>query len=162
MPTIHELTERYSQYTDEELMEIHEKIDEYSDEAKAALTNVINAGGGIGALKDRIFKKIEIEREIRKIEFQVSELFNGNADIEYMKKHIHYNLISDNRFNEIIENTIDRLKLEKADKEIKLKTIVGGLTGGAIGGTLGGVLWGIQMIYTGHMYFIIVFGLAVL
>ncbi len=162
MPTIEELTKKYKEYSDEELIEIHEKVDEYSNEAKIAIENVIVSIGGIDKLKERINKQNEIQTEIQKIEEQTTSLYYQNKSKENILSEISYDLISENQFYEIIEETINKLEKDKEDKKIKPKTIIGGIIGGFLGGTIGGIIWGLQMIHSGHIFFILGFGLVIL
>ncbi len=157
-----DLIEKYQNYSDEELMNIYEQIDDYSDEAKEALMFVINKNGGLNGLNERLNKENEKDELISKINKQIIELINDGNRASEIKNKIQYDYISETEIDELITKNINRIQEEKSDREIKPRTIFGGIIGGVIGGTIGGIIWGIQMIYSGHMLYIFGIGLVLL
>jgi hypothetical protein len=55
-----------------------------------------------------------------------------------------------------------RIEAEKKDVEIKTSTYIGSILGGFIGGTIGGILWGLQLIYSGHIFYLFAVGLGII
>lgn len=162
MPTLEEIIERYQQYSDEELTEVYSKIGEYTNEAKEALEIVIKEKGGIESLKERIEKQLEIEREVSRIKVEITKLLNQGRNSFEIKENIKLNNITTIHLDKIIVEVSTKFEQEKADKQINPRTILGGIIGGVIGGTIGGILWGVQMVYSNHMVFIFLIGLAIL
>ena len=93
---------------------------------------------------------------------QIIELINDGNRASEIKNKIQYDYISETEIDELITKNINRIQEEKSDREIKPRTIFGGIIGGVIGGTIGGIIWGIQMIYSGHMLYIFGIGLVLL
>jgi hypothetical protein len=162
MTITQELIEKYRAYSDAELMTTNAHIDGYSNEAKEALSKVLIEKGGLESLQKRIAEQDAINNEMLSIKHEIIELLNQGVDAFEIKTQINSTLISSIEIDLIIKETTTNYNFEKSDRKIKPKTIIGSLIGGLIGGTIGGVVWGIQMIYSGQMYFILVFGLAVL
>ena len=162
MPTREEIVERYQKYSDEELLDVYSKIEEYTDEGKEALKIVLKEKGGIESLKERVEKEFEIESEVSRIKVEIVELLNQGRNSFEIKGNIKINNITSTHLEKIIEEVSTEFELEKVDKKIKPRTILGSIIGGFIGGTIGGIGWGVQMIYSNHMFLIFVVGLVML
>ncbi len=160
MSTINNLVEKFQKYSDEELIEVHSKIDEYTEEGKEALNIVLKEKGGIELLKERVEKQLEIEREIAKIKNEVYKLLNQGKYSFEIKSNIKTNNVSSTQLEKIIEEVSNEFEKEKVDKKIKPRTILGSIIGGFIGGTIGGIVWGVQMIYSNHMFYLLLIGLV--
>lgn len=159
MPTIEELTKKYQEYSDVELNDIYYKFNDYSEEARSALTIVINERGGIESFKERIEKQNEIDNEIAKLDYEILGLLYKNHNKAEIKNFIVSNILTDEQIDELIETKIEIFEQEQEDKKIKPRTVIGSLLGGAIGGTIGGIMWGVQMIYSNGI--ILFVGIAV-
>lgn len=159
---LNELIERYSQYSDVELMEVYSNKNKYTDDAKQAIDIVIEKKGGISSLTDRYDKIVAKEMERSRMEDEAAKLY-----LEGMTKNdINYALTSEilasDEIQQIIEITSTELEARKRDLEIKPSTIIGSILGGIIGGTIGGILWGLQIIYSGRIFYIFVIGLGII
>jgi hypothetical protein len=162
MSTLPELIERYQSYTDDELMVVYQQMDAYSPEAKDALLQVIEQKGGIAALKERLAAEEALAQQRLALQAEVVTLLKKGSRHEAISLQVDPQLLASPEADELISQTVDSYLSEKADRKIKPKTLIGGLFGGFIGGTLGGIIWGIQMIQSGRMLLILVFGLAVI
>ncbi|MBX7243347.1 MAG: hypothetical protein K1X92_16530 [Bacteroidia bacterium] len=162
MPTIEEIIEKYQKYSDEELLDNYSKIEEYTNEGKEALEIILKKRGGIECLKERIEKKLEIEKEVSGIKVEITELLNQGRNSFEIKKSIKSSTITSAHLEKIIDEVSTEFEQEKIDIQIKPRTILGSITGGFIGGTIGGIVWGIQMIYSTRMFLILVVGLTLL
>lgn len=159
---LNELIERYSQYSDVELMEVYSNKNRYTNDAKQALDIVIEKKGGIQSLTVRYDKTVAKELEKSRIKNDATELYlNGLT-----KNDINYALTSEvltsDEIQQIIETTSTELEARKRDLEIKPSTIIGSILGGIIGGTIGGILWGLQIIYSGRIFYIFAIGLGII
>ncbi|MDR6487823.1 hypothetical protein J2799_002328 [Chryseobacterium vietnamense] len=159
---LNELIERYSQYSDPELMEVYLNKNKYTDDAKQAIDIVIEKKGGIRSLNDRYDKIVAKEMEKSRIKNTAAELYlNGLT-----KNDINYALTSEvlalDEIQQIIENTSTEVEATKRDLEIKPSTIIGSILGGIVGGTIGGILWGLQIIYSGRIFYIFAIGLGII
>ncbi|WP_343659769.1 hypothetical protein [Chryseobacterium sp.] len=159
---LNELIERYSQYSDVELMNVYSNKNAYTDDAKQALDIVIEKKGGIQSFTDRYDKIVAKELEKSRIKNDAVKLYlNGMT-----KNDINHILISEilasDEIQQIIETTSKEIEATKRDLEIKPSTIIGSILGGIIGGTIGGILWGLQIMYSGHVFYIFVIGLGII
>lgn len=162
MPGIQELVEKYQTLSDEELIDIHLQIEDYSEEAKQALNIVLNYKGGLSGLQGRLAKRIEIENEISRIKNEVAQLIDQGCNTQDIKNKINTCTITSAQLEIIIEETSSKLELDKEDVKIKPRTIIGSMLGGIIGGTIGGIFWGIQLVYSGRIFVIFGLGLVLL
>lgn len=133
---LNELIERYSQYSDVELMNVYSNKNAYTDDAKQALDIVIEKKGGIQSFTDRYDKIVAKELEKSRIKNDAVKLYlNGMT-----KNDINHILISEilasDEIQQIIETTSIEIEATKRDLEIKPSTIIGSILGGIIGGLL--------------------------
>lgn len=162
MSTLPELIERYQSYTDDELMAVYQQMEAYSPEAKEALLQVIEQKGGIATLKERLAAEEALAQQRLALQAEVVALLKKGSRHEAISLQVDPRLLALPEADELISQTVESYLSEKADRKIKPKTLIGSLFGGFIGGTLGGIIWGIQMIQSGRMLLILVFGLAVI
>jgi hypothetical protein len=162
MPTVEELIEKYQNFTDKELISLNSNISEYTDEAKEALNIVLKKNGGIESIKERIAKQFEISNEISIIKNEIISLILQGIKKDDIKTKIKVDHISQSELEKIIEESIIQFHEEEEDKKIKIRTFFGSVTGGLIGGSIGGVIWGLHMIFTGRMFFILIFLLVII
>lgn len=157
-----ELIERYSEYSDSELMNTYLNIDGYTDEAKNALETVIYNRGGVQALKERYGKIIEKENEKLKINDEAILLYGKGFTQNDIVANLKSDILSTTEIEQISAKVIDVLESRKKDLEINSGTVIGSILGGVIGGIIGGVLWGLQMIYSGRIFYIFGIGLLII
>ncbi len=162
MPRLEEIVERYQKYSDEELLDVYSKIDEYSDEGKEALKIVLKSKGGIDNVKKRIAKQLEIDKEVERIRAEIKELLIQGRNTIQINENIAINNITKTQLEEIIKEVSAELEFDKSDKQIKPRTIIGSIIGGFIGGTIGGIIWGVQMVHSNHIFLILGIGLAMI
>ncbi|MBL1219540.1 hypothetical protein JET18_01755 [Chryseobacterium sp. L7] len=157
-----ELIERYSQYSDTELMEVYLNKNGYTSDAKEALDIVIEKKGGIQSLKERYDKIIEKEIEKARINNDAAQLYQKGMTKNDINRNLTSEILSPDEIRQIIETTSTNIEAEKKDLEIKPSTFVGSILGGIIGGTIGGILWELQIIYSGHIFYIFAIGLGII
>ncbi|AYN00212.1 hypothetical protein [Chryseobacterium sp. 3008163] len=157
-----ELIERYSEYSDSELMNIYLNKDGYTDEAKNALETVIDNRGGVQALKERYGKIIEKEDEKLKINDEVILLYGKAFTQNDIIANLKSDILSTTEIGQISAKVIGVFESRKKDLEINSGTVIGSILGGVIGGIIGGVLWGLQMIYSGRIFYIFGIGLLII
>lgn len=162
MPTVEEITERYRNYSDEELVAVYSQIGGYTPEAQAAFQQVVEEKGGIASLKERIENQLKDDYEITRVRFQVNKLLKQGKTPFELKDIIKLERLSTAQLETIIDEESIVLEHEKIDRQIKPRTIWGGILGSFIGGTIGGIAWGLQMVYSKHMFLIFAVGLALL
>jgi hypothetical protein len=162
MFTIKDFVAKYEDYTDEELIDIHHKMADYSQEAQEALKIVIQNKGGLEALVKRLEEKQILANEVGRIAKETAEFGSKGIDVSFIKKMTNSDILSAEAVDQIIDNQYSVVQLELEDKKIKPRTVFGSLIGGAIASLVGGVLWGLQMIYSKRIFYILFVGLVLL
>lgn len=162
MPTLEELVDKFQNYSDEELFAVYNQMDGYTSTAKQAFEIVLDKRGGIDVLKETIKKHNDVESESSLIKTKALKLLeSGLTPLEVIDRHeIQY--LSKKQLTEIIDEAYAELEVDKLDRKIKPRTLIGGIFGGLIGGIIGGVLWGIQMVVSKHIMYIFGIGLVLL
>ncbi|MBS1565064.1 MAG: hypothetical protein JST39_11785, partial [Bacteroidetes bacterium] len=163
MITIEELIENYERNSDEELLHIYHQSDGYTEDARQALQTVIDKRGGIGKLRDDAANKHVLAMEEQRIRGIVQALYKtGQVSPAVIHEKLVSSVFSPNQVSVIINNTIENIQTEKADRTVKPRTIFGSLLGGFLGGTVGGGLWGLQLIQLPEHRFFLIIGIGVL
>lgn len=159
---LNELVERYSQYSDTELMKVYLNKNKYTDDAKQALDIVIEKKGGIQSFTERYDKIVEKEMEKSMIKNDAAKLYLNGMTKNDINHALTSEILVSDEIQQIIEATSTEIEATKRDLEIKPSTIIGSILGGIIGGTTGGILWGIQIMYSGHIFYIFTIGLGII
>lgn len=156
---IEELIERYSQYTDSELIQIYNNKSGYTEEAKKALEIVINEKGGIDLIQSRNTANIEKQNEKSKLNEEIKKMYDEGMTINDISMRLSASTLSQEEIDEVVNQRFNFLEEQKNDLTVNSGTIVGSVFGGLLGGIIGGILWGLQMIYSGRMFYIFLLGL---
>ncbi|MDQ1855570.1 hypothetical protein [Chryseobacterium sp. WLY505] len=159
---LNELIERYSQYSDVELMEVYSNKSRYTNDAKQALDIVIENKGGIQSLTVRYDTTVAKELEKSRIKNDATELYLNGMTKNDINHALNSEILASDEIQQIIETTSTEIEATKRDLEIKPSTIIGSILGGIIGGTIGGILWGLQIIYSGRIFYIFAIGLGII
>ncbi|MCY1663299.1 hypothetical protein [Chryseobacterium sp. SL1] len=157
-----ELIERYSKYSDSELMNVYLNSNGYTEDAKKALEIVVEERGGFSSLKERYYKLVEKEEEKQRVYDKINQLYKKGNTKNDINSIIHSEILSIEEIQEITDLVSSRIEAEKKDVEIKTSTYIGSILGGFIGGTIGGILWGLQLIYSGHIFYLFAVGLGII
>lgn len=162
MPTLEQLIDKFHGYSDEELFNVYDQLDGYTDTGKQAFGIAIEKRGGLDYLKDKTTRLAETKAEISKVKSEVRELLQSGVAKTEIIDRVEIHSVTKDKLLEIINEVSAALANDESDRKIKPRTILGGIIGGIIGGTLGGILWGIQMVYSKQMFFIFGIGLVLL
>lgn len=162
MLSISDFIKKYETYTDEELYEIYLNQEGYSDEARKALEIVLEKKDGLDSLLKRLEEKSIVEKEIRRIKKETSQLGSKGIDSAFIKSTTTSEILSSEKISEIIDNKYAEVEHELNDKKVNPKTIVGSIIGGLVASIIGGTLWGLQMIYSQRIFYILGIGLVLL
>lgn len=157
MFSIADFEKKYKAYSDEELLEIHTSISNYSDDAQKAFENVIKGKGGIEKLLKRRDDKLILLREEKRIAKETEKFGNEGIDADFVKTITTSNILSEEKVQSIIDKKYVEVEAQLDDKKIKPRTVIGGIVGGLLASIVGGALWGLQMIYS-HSIFTIFIG----
>lgn len=86
MFSVNDFILKYENYSDEELLDIHENIEGYSKEAKEALEIIIHKKGGLEQIVKRLGEKQIVTNEINRIANEAHELGKHGVDADFIKK----------------------------------------------------------------------------
>lgn len=157
-----ELIERYSQYSDTELITTYSNKNSYTPEAQKALEIEIKKRGGLELLRTRYNTLVEKENEKIRISKEADVLYTQGLTKNDINSRINSELLSSEEIHEITETSCNKIEAARKDKEIKPSTFAGSIIGGIIGGTIGGILWSLQLIYSGHVFYLFGIGLIII
>ncbi len=160
MLTLNDFITRYQQYSDEELMEVYNQINNYSPEAKEAFDYVINKKGGLQRLLYSAEKQKERDLEIQRIAKETIQLTESGVDGDFIRKTTNSALLSTDEINTIIETKQLQSAVEIENKKITARTVAGSIIGGGLSSLIFGTLFGVIMIYSNYIFYIFVIGLA--
>ncbi|MDN4013100.1 hypothetical protein QX233_11550 [Chryseobacterium gambrini] len=124
-----ELIERYSKYSDSELMNVYLNSNGYTEDAKKALETVVEERGGFSALKERYYKLVEKEEEKRRVHHEANQLYKKGNTKNDINSIIHSEILSREEVQEITDLVSSRIEAEKKDVEIKTSTYIGSILG---------------------------------
>ncbi len=147
MLTTEEFILQYEAYTDEELYKVYENIDDYSEEAQEAFDIVIEKKGSLEEFLDRVKEKAAYAAEINRIGREVATMSRKNIDSDFMRTIISSQILPPEKVNEIITQASGLVALEKEDKKIKPRTVVGSVLAVIVATAIGGTGWGLKEIY---------------
>jgi hypothetical protein len=166
MLTTEEFVLQYEAYTDEELYNVYENIDDYSAEAQEAFDIVIAKKGGLEGFLDRMNEKAAYAAEINRIGREVVTMSRKNVDPDFMRTIISSQILPPEKVNDIITQASGLVALEKEDKKIKPRTIIGSVLAIIVATAIGGIAWGLKEIYAPNIYrqiqLLLVLGLVLL
>src|SRR5688572_31607110 len=89
-----QLVNKYEYYTDKELLELHNAISDYSEEAKQALAIVLERKGGLEKLLKQQKEKAIQETEEERITTEVLRLAKPGVDISFLQKMMTSSILS--------------------------------------------------------------------
>ncbi len=157
-----ELILTYTDFSDEQLIEAYRNPNDYSEEAKAALAIVIQKRGGIDCLLEKEQQQYVLAVETERIKQQVRRLNTSNTDLDFLSKMIVSQLLDEHQTRTIIQQTVEEINQNREDRQIKPRTIIGGMLGAVIAGIAGGIPWGLQIMWSGRIFVIFLVGLILL
>lgn len=157
-----QLVKTYSDYSDEQLIEVYHNLDEYSNEAKEAFADVMRSRGGVDHLVEKDQSQKFVLAETERIKMEVRRLSTSEVDLGFLTKMIKSDIINESLTRTIIQQTFEEINQDLEDRKIKPKTIIGGSVGAGIAGITGGILWGLQMMWSGRIFVIFFIGLILL
>ena len=151
MLSVSELTTQYENYSDEELFEIHEQVDNYSVEAKQALNVVVEQRGGLDRLLKSIADKKLINDEIKRIAKETKELGSKGVDASFINTITKSDILSAEQVKEIIDNKYFEVQAEIKEKTVDSRTIATSFIGGIIASVVGGSLFGVILVQSNRV-----------
>lgn len=160
--TYEQLISTYNLFSDEELMGVYRNIGDYSEDAKKALSVIIEDRGGIEGLLAKEQVKLTEAAETERIRQEVKKMSTQQVELDFLNKMIVSEIFDANRTQSIIRETFEEINRDLEDRKIKPRTIIGGIAGAGISALAGGVFWGLQMMWSGRIFVIFLIGLILL
>jgi hypothetical protein len=146
MPTVQELTDNYNRYSDEELFGVWIRINEYTPEAKEALSGVIKRRGGPEALIQRLQLQAERIKEVERLAQEARVSLQKGLPPSLVKDQMRSATLPPDEIAEITGRIVAEQQEETKDRKITPGTFLGVLIGGLLGGTVGGIVLGFSML----------------
>ena len=136
----------YQDHSDEQILKIHAKLNDYTPEAREAIQYIIEKRGGLHKLLREQTEKERLSAEIRK-------LIHKGVDSSFVKTILLSDILSEEEVGKLVDNIYNDFSLFKAERSADSRTISNSMVGGIFGSLIGGALWGLLVIYTGRIYY---------
>src|SRR5690606_31111217 len=134
---------------DEQLLEVYERLGDYSPEAKDALFHIAQSRGGIELLLKNKEDKRQKAAEIERIRKEVIALKNIPFDVDFLFQSISSEKLNEIQVKEVIQNAIEENNRDIKDRKIKPRTFVAGIPAAILASVLAGIMWGLQLMWSG-------------
>lgn len=155
------LVKTYSAYTAEELLEIIQNPENYSDEAVKAANIVIESKGGVDSIKQISLLQQQKTAETERITKLVTSHLKKGIAPEKIKEQVNSPILSYTEIEEIITAINKKEKALIKDKSLNPRTIIGSVIGGIIATLVSGILLGQLFLYTNRVLVIMLALVAV-
>jgi hypothetical protein len=141
MVTINDFIEKYEAYSDEELLDIKNNIDGYSEEAKEAFNIVLKNRGGIERLEENLLENNKLSHEIKRIKFEVDKLSSKETNADFIKTLVSSQILTKEQVDIIVDERFGEFQAYKMANAVTSKTILLAIIGIILSGVVSGVLW---------------------
>jgi hypothetical protein len=162
MLTIQDFVAKYENYSDEELYDVHNNLDNYSEEAVKALDIVLEKKDGLASLIQRLQAKAIIINEKRRIANEASKLGLNGVDASFIKNTTTSIILSKQELHDIIETNVEKAELIVKDKKVNSETIMKSILGCGLASIVGGAFASLQLLYFGATSQILIIGMGLI
>lgn len=145
----------YAKYPDEDLLEVHESMLDYSGQIDESVNKEIQRRGGLDQVKLNIRNKNIIPDEIRRISKVVYPLYLEGQDADSIKKVVTFDFFDEQPLNLVVDFIINEAKSHHKNGTVNSRTIIGSLIGIFMSSLLSAGLWWYTILLTGRMYYIL-------
>lgn len=152
MLTQNDFFRQFSALSDAELASVKAREGEYSDEARAALAEVIESRGGLEALAAKWQRHQAQLRERARVRAEVARL-QVSGDRDFLRKMMHSDLLPAAEVDALIDETLDALERRAADERVTGRTVVGSVAGALLGCLIGAAFIGYFALQTGRVFY---------
>lgn len=159
--TVESLVKTYANYTAEELLEIIEHPDNYSEEAVKAANIVIETNGGIDTIKELSAQQQKKNTETERITKMVNHLYKKGTAAAAIKAQINSPILSQDEIAAITDAVDAKEQMRSKDKKLNPRTVIGSVAGGIIATLVSGVLLGQLFLRTNRVLVLLLVVVAV-
>ncbi|WP_407528167.1 hypothetical protein PDL71_08715 [Lacibacter sp. MH-610] len=156
MFSVNDFIAKYETYSNSELLSVHHNLEGYSEEAKEALSIVIDRKGGLEKLLSQEQDQQKLAAEQARIKKEIRDLSAKGVHKEFIEKSTDSSILSKEKTQEIVAKAYSEIESEKDDQKIKAKTVYGSLIGGLISTLICGLTFGVIAVYSNRIYYIFV------
>ncbi|MCH5718139.1 DUF1827 family protein [Niabella hibiscisoli] len=160
--TYQELVNNYNNYSDEQLLEVYDRLGDYSSEAKEALFYIVKGRGGIDILLKNKEEKLRDTAEIERIQEEVMALKKVPFDLDFLSQSISSDSLNEAQIKDVIQNALEEKSRDIEDRKLKPRTFIAGIPAAILATILAGIMWGLQLMWSGRMFLIILIGVILL
>jgi hypothetical protein len=146
----------YANYTDDDLLEAHESMLDYSGTLDESLDKEIQDRGGLDQIKLNIRERKLVPDEIRRINKIVYPLIREGKDTESIKKLANSDVLDHLQLNYVIDLAIEDAKSHYKNVIVNSRTIIGSIIGFIVASLLSAGLWWYTILLTGKIYYILI------
>jgi hypothetical protein len=162
MLTVQDFVAKFETYSDEELYNIHNNLNNYSEEAGKALNIILEKKGGLEYLIQRLEEKAIIINEKRRIANESAKLGLNGVDAPFIKNTTTSTILSKEELHYIIETNVEKAELMVEDKKVNSETIMRSILGSALASLVGGGFASLQLLYFGATSQILIIGMGLI
>lgn len=162
MQSTEDFIKKYEAYSNDELLEMHASLQDYSDEAQEAFNIVVSRKGGEENLVRLKNRKVVLEKELQRIHQEVVRLTTPDVDISFLKKMVSSDILTQEELDQALESMYSKAKYDLRDTEVTTNTVIGSVIGGIVASIIGGIFMGLQLIYSPRIFIILIIGLVLL
>ncbi|GGB03772.1 hypothetical protein [Puia dinghuensis] len=138
---------RYEALSDFELYGIYIQKFDYSPEAQEAVIHVIGERGGAEQVLARVKEEDNRVAEATRIASMTAMMSHKEFDDELIQKKMSSTVLSPEEVRGIVDQTLAQTAVEKQDRSIGTRTVIGSLLAIPIAGVAGSILFGLQLSY---------------
>lgn len=143
----------YKKFSEDDLIESCTALIDYSGKANPEILQEIENRGGMESFLTSIEKKKLNQKEINRIARETVELSDDDKDLEFVKRFIKSDILSQESLEQLIERKFNEHQLEISDRKINSNAIIGGFFGIIIGSILGYLFLMVGIHFLEKFYF---------
>jgi hypothetical protein len=162
MLTVEDFVNKYGTYSDEELYDVQNNLNNYSEEACKALDIVMEKKGGLDSLIKRLDTKATITIEKKRIAGDAAKLGLNGVDASFLKNTTTSTILSKEELHEIIETNVEKAESIIEDKKVNAETIMKSILGCALASLVGGAFASLQLLYFNATSYLLITGMCLL
>jgi hypothetical protein len=143
----------YSNFTEDELIEVYSTMLNYSGKASPEILDEIDRRGGLDKFKTAIKQKELSKKESGRVFKELTELVAQGLDMETIKKKIASDVWTKQHLDDFIENKYLGHQLYIQDKTIDKDVFFRSFLGVLFSSVAGSILWAFSILFLKFIFF---------